>query len=50
MQARRDFRKMLKKSDIKDTLEQIEDYAAFYDQEEDDSPVMAEKDEEKKEE
>ena len=35
MQARRDFRKMMKKSDIKNTLEQIEDYAAFYDQEDD---------------
>ena len=35
MQARRDFRKMMKKSDIKKTLEQIEDYAAFYDQEDD---------------
>ena len=31
LKARREFRKMMKKSDIKKTLEQIEDYAAFYD-------------------
>ena len=43
---------MLKKSEIKNTLEQIEDYAAFYDQEDDD-PVgedLKDKDENKEEE
>ena len=33
-QARKEFRKMLQKSGIKKTLEQIEDYDSFYNNEE----------------
>ena len=36
LQAKKDFRKLLKKTDIKKTLDEIEDYAAFYDNPEND--------------
>ena len=36
LQARKEFRKLLKKSDIQKTLEQIEDYSAFYENDEND--------------
>ena len=31
LQAKKEFRKLLKKTDIQKTLEQIDDYDAFYD-------------------
>ena len=43
--ARKQYRKMLKGFDIKKTLDQIEDYEAFYDKDEDEYESQA-KDEE----
>ena len=45
LKAKKDFRKLLKKTDIKKTLDDIEDYASFYANDDDSNIVDEDQDE-----